>query len=433
MAGYIGPVNAGITSQAQSKRVFAPTTTTTVFSFAHDALSLQVFHNGVRLVKDTDYTANGTAVTLTSAAENGDQVVLISNPSFQVADTYTQAEADGRFLTPTGDGSQLTGVSSSVATLTDATVAATDPPLTANPTSGVGHLWLNSTSGEAFICTDATSNANTWTNTGDGSGSVLPFIATGGTKTTSGDFTYHTFTSSGTFAVTSGSRNIDYLVVAGGGSGGNTEDFGATGGGGGGAGGYIAVAGHAMSGASSNAVVVGAGGAAQTSHANGNNGSTSSFLTTSTVGGGGGGGGQGQNQAPSGGSGGGGCNTGGTGGAGTSGQGFAGGAGTTSDDGGGGGGASEAGQSFGGSPNHGGGDGKTWLDGTTYAGGGAGGSVSTNSGGSGGGGSSTAGSGTGGNGTVNTGGGGAAVGPVDNATSGAGGSGVVIIRYLTAT
>ena len=103
MAGYIGPVNAGITSQAQSKRVFAPTTTTTVFSFAHDALSLQVFHNGVRLVKDTDYTANGTAVTLTSAAENGDQVVLISNPSFQVADTYTQAEADGRFTSKSGD------------------------------------------------------------------------------------------------------------------------------------------------------------------------------------------------------------------------------------------------------------------------------------------------------------------------------------------
>ena len=103
MAGYIGPVNAGITSQAQSKKVFTPTTTTTVFSFAHDTLSLQVFHNGVRLVKDTDYTANGTAVTLTSAAENGDQVVLISNPSFQVADTYTQAEADGRFAFKSGD------------------------------------------------------------------------------------------------------------------------------------------------------------------------------------------------------------------------------------------------------------------------------------------------------------------------------------------
>ena len=65
--------------------------------------------------------------------------------------------------------------------------------------------------------------------------SLVPLEATGGTKTTSGLFTIHTFTSSGTFAVQSGTRDADYLVIAGGGGGltsaGKTR-------GGGGAGGY---------------------------------------------------------------------------------------------------------------------------------------------------------------------------------------------------
>ena len=65
--------------------------------------------------------------------------------------------------------------------------------------------------------------------------SLVPLEATGGTITTSGLFTIHTFTSSGTFAVQSGTRDADYLVIAGGGGGltlaGKTR-------GGGGAGGY---------------------------------------------------------------------------------------------------------------------------------------------------------------------------------------------------
>ena len=55
------------------------------------------------------------------------------------------------------------------------------------------------------------------------------FSATGGTITTSGANTIHSFTSSGTFTP-SASGTVEYLVIAGGGAGGN--------GGGGGAGGY---------------------------------------------------------------------------------------------------------------------------------------------------------------------------------------------------
>ena len=64
------------------------------------------------------------------------------------------------------------------------------------------------------------------------------FSATGGTVTTSGDYTIHTFTSgSGTFT-SNGAGNVEVLVVAGGGGGTPGTDC-CVGGGGGGAGGVI--------------------------------------------------------------------------------------------------------------------------------------------------------------------------------------------------
>ena len=79
---------------------------------------------------------------------------------------------------------------------------------------------------------------------GQGGGSN-PFIcATGGTTSTDGNYTIHTFTSPGTFcvsklAVAPADNNVDYLVVAGGGG------AAASRGGGGGAGGYRESAGTA--------------------------------------------------------------------------------------------------------------------------------------------------------------------------------------------
>jgi large repetitive protein len=54
------------------------------------------------------------------------------------------------------------------------TVSASDPVITTNP-SAVGHLWLNSTSGESYVCTTATSNNNVWKNIGGGTGDIQPY------------------------------------------------------------------------------------------------------------------------------------------------------------------------------------------------------------------------------------------------------------------
>lgn len=270
----------------------------------------------------------------------------------------------------------------------------------------------------------------------DGVTGVLP-AAQGGTITTSGGYTYHTFTASGTF-VANRSLQVEALVIAGGG--GSPDNVGA----GSGAGGVITSSVQALPAAYQ--VVIGAGGAG--AGGPGSNGFNSSALGLSAVGGGRGGtwtNGAGQ----TGGSGGGGAGYTGAGGSPTSGQGFAGGAGSGGPTYGGSGGGGGAGGAGGNAVSYDGGTGgagtsafSTWATATStgvsgaYAGGGGGGSYNpyftgTYPGGSGGGGGGTGNnSAAGGNGTANTGSGGGGGGP-NGGDGGSGGSGLVIIRYLT--
>lgn len=243
-----------------------------------------------------------------------------------------------------------------------------------------------------------------------GFGAKVPVVCTGGTVTSSGGKTIHTFTSSGTFSC-DGSVTANVLVVAGGGGGGSSL------GGGGGGGGYQSNTSFAI-GPQSYSVTVGGGGGPDT------NGSDSVFSSITSTGGGAGKSGAGNN----GGSGGGGgpLSAGGTG---TVGQGNDGATSSGTASGGGGGGASAAGGAV--VNNNVGGNGGNGTansisgSSVTYAGGGGGASnIGTpTTGGAGGGGAGN--NGTGGNGTANLGGGGGG----GASTGGSGGSGIVIISY----
>jgi len=319
------------------------------------------------------------------------------------------------------------------------TKSSSNPVVTTNPSGGVGTIFLNTSTGEMYCCTDATTNANVWINIGEGEDSIGTSYA------------------------------IDWLVIAGGGGGGGSS---VNGGGGGGAGGYRTSygAGSISGGLSAveadltlvpntvYTITIGSGGGAG---AQGSNGATSSITGSditdiTTVGGGGGG----NNSAGgvAGGSGGGHGRDGGTSSAaaGTANQGFAGGVagGTVAASGGGGGGAGQVGYA-GTSPD---GAGDPYNTGQTPANGGDGiassitGSAVTRAGGGGGswengagaGQSPPGGAGGGGRGsttagtanattagTVNTGSGGGG-GQGSSYTGSAGGSGVVILRMLTA-
>tara|TARA_B100001179_G_C18587066_1_gene402712 strand:- start:64 stop:1266 length:1203 start_codon:yes stop_codon:yes gene_type:complete len=78
-------------------------------------------------------------------------------------------QLDGSTKIPAVDGSLLTGIPSSF------TKSASDPTVSTNPSGGVGTLWINTTSGEAYCCTDATAGSNVWINVGAGSGNIQPY------------------------------------------------------------------------------------------------------------------------------------------------------------------------------------------------------------------------------------------------------------------
>jgi hypothetical protein len=296
---------------------------------------------------------------------------------------------------------------------------------------------------------------------------IVYTAATGGTTEEYDDggkrYKSHTFTSNGTFEVTTvgdatGDRNqVDYLIIAGGG-GGQNRGSGSGAGPGGGAGGYRTTFGtqgglgtldsKVTVTETSYSVVIGAGGAGGSTDFNtaSPSGSNSSAFSISSTGGGGasafltasvsGGSGSGAWYIVSGTR---------NGGAGTANQGFAGGNNTESRTGVGGGGAGEAGaNTTEPAPTNGtkGGDGLSSIIRTGSAefraGGGGGGAYSSSDtggvGGNGGGGNGGNGpTSNGSNGTVNTGGGGGGVasasGQSGSGTSSAGGSGIVIIRY----
>ena len=122
-------------------------------------------------------------------------------------DTVAASKLTGSL--PAISGASLTNLPS------EFTKSGSNPTGTTNPSGGVGSLWLNTSSGEMYCCTDATSNNNVWTNIGEGRGNEPVLAPTGGTITTDGDYKVHTFTSSGNFIITHLSQvlNSDFVLV----------------------------------------------------------------------------------------------------------------------------------------------------------------------------------------------------------------------------
>ena len=278
---------------------------------------VSVFVGGIQQRPGTDFTLSGSTITFTTAPADGVKVVAMSH-----GDSWNNAPSDNT-VTPaklkdasvtsdkiigldagklsgslSGSGVNLTNLN---AVILSGTLPAIDgsaltgvgayenetsePTATSNKT--LGTMWVNKTSGEMYILTDDTTNANVWTNVGDGTGNVPEpvSLASGGTLTTDGDYNVHTFNSSSQLIFSVADAPVEYLVIAGGGTGYRIQNQG--GGGGGGAGGYRTATDLGVT-AQSYTVTVGAGGAAPAANA-GNNGNNSTFSTITSTGGGKGG------------------------------------------------------------------------------------------------------------------------------------------------
>jgi hypothetical protein len=109
-----------------------------------DSGFVDVFMDGIKLHSSDFIDSSGTSIVLIEGASEGQLIDVIAHNIITI-------------FAPTGATS---------------TTATTDPLITSN--LAVGHFWINSTSGEAFVCTDATTDANVWTNIGDGTQDIQP-------------------------------------------------------------------------------------------------------------------------------------------------------------------------------------------------------------------------------------------------------------------
>jgi hypothetical protein len=97
--------------------------------------------------------------------------------------------------------------------LSDVDVDTVDPTKTSN-VAAVGHLWINSTTSEMWLCLDATTNDNVWLNVGLGSGRINHSLAVFGSGINSSGMEYIPTTSAGG-AVSFGSLSTDREEPAG--------------------------------------------------------------------------------------------------------------------------------------------------------------------------------------------------------------------------
>ena len=211
---YIGKIPGGT---AISNRILdsmtgdGSTNTLTLSETPNSVMDVAIYCNGVMQRPGTEYTLAGNTITFTSTPANGVFICALTGGSENVGSpavnsittdklvngVVTDAKISGTVSSskisgalPALDGSSLTGLASAIDTL-----STNNPAIDTNPATGVGTLWTNTTTGQIFVCTDATTDANTWTNVGAGSGDVVPYSFQGAVSgySSGGDSTGSTF------------------------------------------------------------------------------------------------------------------------------------------------------------------------------------------------------------------------------------------------
>jgi hypothetical protein len=92
--------------------VYTATAAQTTFTATYDVGFVDVYLNGVKQVVSVDFTAtSGTNIVLATGATAGDIVDIVAYGAFSVADTYTQAAADAKFLDAASNLSDLADAS----------------------------------------------------------------------------------------------------------------------------------------------------------------------------------------------------------------------------------------------------------------------------------------------------------------------------------
>ena len=195
---YLGKDLVGIMSYSRAKDTMTGDGSTTTLTLSRDPgtqNNVEIYMDGVLQTPGVEYTLSGKVVTFTTAPETGLNVVALSGTETEIMEpadnsvvashlvnglTLTDAKITGLSSSklsgalPALDGSTLTNMPAGITVK-----SASDPAIDTNHANGVGTTWVNTTSGEMYVCIDATTDANIWFNVGGGSGDVQPYVYQG--------------------------------------------------------------------------------------------------------------------------------------------------------------------------------------------------------------------------------------------------------------
>ena len=182
-------VDAGSAVNGTAERqVYTATSGQTTFAVTYDVGFVDVYLNGVKLVVTTDFAAtSGTSIVLTTGAAAGDIVDIIAYGAFNIANTYTQAAADARFLQVSNNLSDLNDAATArtnlgvITTLVEDTTPQLggDLDLNSSDITGTGNINITGDMTVSGTANATTVDFGNWTITESG-GSL--YFATGGTN-----------------------------------------------------------------------------------------------------------------------------------------------------------------------------------------------------------------------------------------------------------
>ena len=162
-----------------------------------DVNNISVYFDGVCQRPGVDYTLNYKTVSFTTAPETGVKVTVLSyaNEFLDVLSNLT-VDTDNIQDGSVTDAKLHSGVTFSASDLTGTLPALDGSALTSmpvtnklindvgephhnvnSPTAALGTIWVNTTTGETYICIDITTGQNKWINIGGGTGNIVKNVA----------------------------------------------------------------------------------------------------------------------------------------------------------------------------------------------------------------------------------------------------------------